>query len=337
LKKLDLKKLAKTTTLLIIFTTLTILSIATVYVTHQPPTEETTTNTLCTYTSIANYNYTATLNPNTIYNNKTTLKQNEGTLYTEITNKINLTLTYTFAASITTETPTITYTTSQTLKTNAVQYEINRTTLTTTNQTTIRIDLPSIVVTELETTKRTLETETGTSSSTYALEISPAFTIDANTNVGQIHQTFAPTLTIDFERTDQGDIITITELHQTKPGAITENQTITRYDILNQRGVSYILIVLSIAGLGFSTYFYMKTKPKQTTIPLEKLTAPYKDLIIEAQTPPQTPPGTTIIAVTTIKELAKTAEILAKPMILTKEPKPTLTIIDQNTIYQHTL
>jgi hypothetical protein len=336
LKKLDLKKLAKTTTLLIIFTTLTILSIATVYVTHQAPTEEPTTNTLCTYTSLANYNYTATLDPNTIYNNKTTLKQNEGTLYTQITNKIDLTLTYAFATSIPTETPTITYLTSQTLKTNAVQYEIARTTLTTTNQTTIRIDLPSIIVAELETIKRTLETETGTSSSTYTLEISPTFTTDANTNVGQIHQTFAPTLTIDFERTDQGDIITITELHQTKPGAITENQTITRYDILNQRGVSYILIVLSIAGLGFSTYFYMKTKPKQTTIPLEKLTAPYKDLIIEAQTPPQTLPGTTIIAVTTIQELAKTAEILAKPMILTKEPKPTLTIIDQNTIYQHT-
>jgi len=31
----------------------------------------------------------------------------------------------------------------------------------------------------------------------------------------------------------------------------------------------------------------------------------------------------------------KTAEILAKPIILTRKPQPTLTIIDQNTIYQH--
>ena len=31
----------------------------------------------------------------------------------------------------------------------------------------------------------------------------------------------------------------------------------------------------------------------------------------------------------------KTAEILAKPIILTRTPQPTLTIIDQNTIYQH--
>ena len=31
----------------------------------------------------------------------------------------------------------------------------------------------------------------------------------------------------------------------------------------------------------------------------------------------------------------RTAEILAKPIILTRTPQPTLTIIDQNTIYQH--
>jgi len=58
-------------------------------------------------------------------------------------------------------------------------------------------------------------------------------------------------------------------------------------------------------------------------------------LIIEAKEPPKTPPETTIINVETIQELAKTAEILAKPIILTRKPQPTLTIIDQNTIYQH--
>ena len=49
----------------------------------------------------------------------------------------------------------------------------------------------------------------------------------------------------------------------------------------------------------------------------------------------KTTPETTIINVQTIQELAKTAEILAKPIILTRKPQPTLTIIDQNTIYQH--
>ena len=165
--------------------------------------------------------------------------------------------------------------------------------------------------------------------------ITPTFAISANTTVGQIYQLFTPTLTIEFQHTDQGDITTIGDLYQTKTGAITENQTITRQDIINQRYESYILITLSIAGLFFSTFFYIKTKPKTEQIPLDKLIAPYKDLIIEAKEPPKTTPETTIINVETIQELAKTAEILAKPIILTRKPQPTLTIIDQNTIYQH--
>ena len=172
-------------------------------------------------------------------------------------------------------------------------------------------------------------------SSTYALEIAPTFTMNANTTAGRIHQIFTPTLLIDFKHTDQGNIIAIEDLHQTKTGEITDNQTTTRYDTINQRYASYILITISIAGLFFSTYFYRKTKPEISKKPLDKLITPYKDLIIEAQEPPRITTETTTIDVQTIQELAKTAEILAKPVILTREPEPTLTIIDQNTTYKH--
>jgi len=81
-----------------------------------------------------------------------------------------------------------------------------------------------------------------------------------------------------------------------------------------------------------NTYIFCKTL---FLFAILKTLAPCKDLIIEAKEPPKTTPETTIINVQTIKELAKTAEILAKPIILTRKPQPTLTIIDQNTIYQH--
>jgi hypothetical protein len=329
-----MKKPEKTTILLSLFTILTLISIITVYTTHQTPTEETTTNTLCTYTSTATYDYTALLEPNTIYNNKTTLKPNEGTLYTKITKQINITLTYTFHATLPTET-TITYSLTQTLKTGALQYQIATTPLTTTNQTQINITIPPVNKNALQAIKSTIESETGTSASTYFVQTTPTFTINANTTAGTIYQVFTPALAIEFTRTDQGEVITIEDLHQTKSDAITENQTTTRSDIINQRYASYILTTISIAGLFFSTYFYTKTKPKTKEKPLEKLIAPYKDLIIEATEPPKTTPETTTINITTIQELAKTAEILAKPIILTRKPTPTLTIIDQNTTYQH--
>jgi hypothetical protein len=330
-----MKKPQKTTILLTLFTILTLISLLTVYATHQTPTEETTTNTLCTYISTATYDYTAILEHNTIYSNITILKPNEGTLYTKITRQINITLTYTFHATLPADT-TITYSLTQTLKTGTLSLQINTTTPTTTNQTLIRITIPRIIKGELDPIITKLATETGVSTSTYySMDITPTFTINANTTAGQINQIFTPTLTIEFQHTDQGDITTIGDLHQTKTDTITENETIIRYDILYQRYASYILIAISIAGLFPSTYFYIKTKPKTEQIPLDKITAPYKDLIIEAKEPPKTTPETTIINVQTIQELAKTAEILAKPIILTRKPQPTLTIIDQNTIYQH--
>jgi len=330
-----MKKPQKTTILLTLFTILTLISIITIYTTHQTPTQETTTNTLCTYISTATYDYTAIIEPNIIYN-KTTLKPNEGTLYTRITKQVNITLTYTFQATLPPET-TITYTLTQTIKTSTWQHQTAATSPTTTSQTQIDITIPPVIKSELDAIKAEYEKITGTSPATaYTFEIRPTFTINANTSVGPIHQVFTPTLTVSFARTDQGDTITIEDLHQTKTGTITEDQTTTRYDIINQRYASYALITISIAGLGFSTYFYTKTKPKtKEKPPLEKLISPYKDLIIEATEPPKTTPETTTINVETIKELAKTAEILAKPIILTRKPTPTLTIIDQNTTYQH--
>jgi len=327
----DMEKPEKTIILLALFTILTLISVITVYAVHQTPTEETITNTLCTYKSTATYDYTAILEPNTIYNNKTTLKPNEGTLYTRITKQINITLTYTFHTTLSTET-TITYTLTQTLM--PWQYQITATP-PTTNQTQIKTTIPPINKNALQTVKTTIEQETGTSTSTYSLEITPTFTINANTQAGPIHQVFTPTLTINFKRTEQGDIITIEDLHQTKLGEITENQTKTRYDVINQRYASYILTTLSIAGLFFSAYFHRKVKPTTKKIPLDKLTAPYKDLIIEAKETAETAEITTI-AVKTIEDLAKTAEILARPILHATDGKEhVFYIIDNNTKYQY--
>lgn len=328
-----MKKPQKTLILFTLFAILTLISVITVYAVHENPIQETITNTLCTYKSTAAYDYTAILTPNTIYNNKTTLKPNEGTLYTKITKQINITLTYAFQATLPTEAK-ITHSLTQTL--TPWQYQITTTTQTTTNQTQIKITIPPVNKNELQAIKSTIESETGITASTYSLETTSTFTINANTTVGPIQQTFTPTLTISFKRTEQGDIITIEDLHQTKSGAITENQTITRNDIINQRYASYILITISAAGLCFSTYFYQKTKPTPEKKPLEKLIAPYKEMIAETtQMPPET---TQRITMETLEDLAKISENLVKPILHKKGPKTTHTfyIIDNNTKYEYT-
>ena len=330
-----MKKPQTTIILLSLFTILTLISLLTVYSTSQTPTEETITNTLCTYRSTTSYDYKAIIEHNLIYNNITILGPGEGTIYTRILRQINITLTYRFYATLPAD-ATISYYLTETLETTAFTHQISETTPTTTSQTIIQITIPPIIKTQLDPIISKLAQETGTSASAYySLDITPTFTINANTTVGQISQTFTPTLTIEYARTDQGDITTIGSLYQSRTGTITEEETITHEDAIYPRYASYMLITISVAGLFFSGYFHQKTKPKTEKPTLDKLISPYKDLIIEATEPPKTTPETTIINVETIKELAKTAEILARPIILTRKPQPTLTIVDQNTIYQN--
>jgi hypothetical protein len=189
---------------------------------------------------------------------------------------------------------------------------------------------------------RAIESETGTSSSTYSLQIAPTFIVDAITTVGPIHQVFTPTLTVNF----QGSTIAVGDLEQTQTGSITQNQTTTRQDIINERYISYVLVAVSLAGLGVSTYSYTKSKPAVQKSQLEKIMAAHKGLIIETQGPSTLPKEAIRINVKNIEELTKTAEILGKPIILTRPTSTpsltptlttTLTIIDHNTIYQYSV
>jgi hypothetical protein len=316
--------------LLLLFIVLTLVSIATAYAVHQNDLFKEITHTLCTYTSTAEYNYTATLDPNVVYNNRTTLKPNEGTLYTKIVKQIELTLKYNFYSTLPAET-SIAHSLTETLRTEDWEYELDARAETETHQTRIQITISPVDRSSLQAIKSAIESETGTSVSTYSLQITPTFTIEANTTAGPIHQVFTPTLTISFQR----DVITIEDLHQTKSGEIIESEIVAHHEVIGQRITSYIFVAVSIIGLSLSTYFYVKAKPETRKIPLDKLLAPHKGLTIEAREPLELPSEAIVIIVETIVELVRAAEILAKPIILTKKPEPSLVIIDQNTIYQY--
>jgi len=69
---------------------------------------------------------------------------------------------------------------------------------------------------------------------------------------------------------------------------------------------------------------------------MKKIIAPYRELITETTEPPPDTPTT--INVNTLEDLAKTAEILARPILHTQEgPQHTFYIIDQDTKYQSKL
>jgi hypothetical protein len=275
------------------------------------------------------------LEPNVISDNRTILKPNEGTIYAALTKQINITLSYSFQATLPTVAET-TYNIDQNLKTAAWQHTISAISQTSTNQTQTEIELMPFNRTELEALKAQIEAETGTISSNYSLEISPTFNIDANTSAGPIHQFFTPVLTINVGRTVQGTTITIENLQQTEAGAITQDKVSPHNDVIIERYISYAFVAIAMVGLSFSAYYYSKARKKTGQLSVDKLIATYEDLIVKAKESPQTPQGIIVIDVESLQELVKTAEILARPILHTANGNEHLFyVIEANTKYQY--
>jgi hypothetical protein len=164
----------------------------------------------------------------------------------------------------------------------------------------------------------------------------PTFTIDANTSAGPIFQTFTPTLTVDVGQTDQGNTIKIDNLQQNQTGAITESTMVTHDEVTYERYASYIFLVACVSGLGFSIYRYSKDHASMVGFDIEKLTAPYRDLLIEAKEIPEFSDETPIVLVKDLEELAKVAEILARPIFYEhNDAEHTFFVFDSDMTYTY--
>jgi hypothetical protein len=337
-----LKAPAKPFALMIFFILLTLIAVPTVIVVNQTPLQQTTTQTEGSYTATANYNYTATLNPNTIYPNQTTLKPGQGILYAKLTKQIDLTLTYTFEATFPTTTTTI-YNITRTLKTTAWDYQMSATSTQTTNQQTLQINLPTYDRNEIEAVKARIDNETGTQTSTYStttssyytLEITPTFITTATSPQGPITQIFTPTLSIDYNRDQQGDVISLTNLEQTQSNQLTQTQITSNTQ--TERYASYVLIVVALTGLTLTILFYQRQKTTQPKQHVNKIMQSHKDLIIEATKNSNKIDTLATVDLATEDDLIKTAEILAKPIIHAKNEnqKDIFYIIDEFIKYQY--
>jgi len=339
------------TTLLILFAIQTVASIISIYYTHQLSTEEHTTIPLCIYQHTGRFDYTAKLKPNTLYN-QPTLKPGQGTLYTKITDHINITFTYTFTCSHSTNTSiqyqvltelespekwTKTFTTAETLDTFQLTNTVNPTEETVF--TTLFLN-----ITKLDELVKTIDGQIGTSTSQYNLRIKPNIHITAKITITQtenrtIYESFAPSPTIQFKK-ETPNYISIESLEHTKPGTITDTQTTPLPWVKNLQTISYLFLAISISATVLTTFVYLKLKstfPPKPPKPTEKLIEPYKDIIAQTTAPPPKTPQTKTINLTTLEDLAKIAETLIKPILHTqKDNEHTFYIIDNNTTYKYT-
>jgi len=324
-----------------------------IYYTYQLPTEEYTTFLQCTYWHIGEYDYIAKLKTNLLYN-QTTLKPDQGTLYTKIIDHINITFTYTFTCNYPTNITSIGYQTNTELESpekwtknlNTAEM-LNILQIVNTVNTTQQKAITTLFLntTQIDELVGTIDGQIGTSkSSQYNLIVKPEIHIIAEITVAEadvrtIYETFAPSLTIEFGK-GTPSYISIENLEHTRPATITgTHQTFLQW-VVNWRLASIIATVTTIPILAVTMWFYLKTKPPPSPKPIKKIIAPHKELIAETtQTPPET---TQTINIKTLEDLAKISEAIVKPILHKKEPKTkgktthTFYILDNNTKYEYT-
>lgn len=314
----------KLTILLSLFALLSFFSVLTLYSTHQLSTEREIVTPLYTYEEVGTYDYTARLKPNTIYDNRTTLKPGQGVLYRQITESIDTLFTYTFQgdrpANI-----TITYSIDVSLPNwRKSIYTIpvktrNYTGTTAQFSTNFNFNIDSI-----EALKQTLEAETRAGVSDYNVTIRPQILTTAKTEVDtqtlNVNLTsFTPTLAYTFRY----DSISTSSLEYTRPGARTYTETIYLAWVMNQRYASYGFSAASFAGLAITSWAFTKTRPRalKPAKPIEEIISPFQEVIAESAGEPTYKGQTATITMKSLEDLIKVADWLGKPVLSYQKPK----------------
>jgi len=319
------------------------------YYTHQLPNPEESVTPLYSYGHHGTFNYSATLKPNTIYDNKTTLKFGEGPIYRKITDSIDVDFTYFFEgnlpANFTVKSSVYEYVEIANLEKqiSALPQKIIET--TGTNSYLTIDNITAIVPSAIDQLVKEMRSESGIFESKYSLNITVKIDVEARTSVGTVSESFTHTLGMEFKSgTAEGEVIVISGIEQDKTGEITKTEYIYHHWVQQQRDVSYGLSIASIFGLILSAWFFMKNRPHEPPEPeklLEDIISPYEEIIAEAQgssgKEQHSKFGTTI-TVKTLEDLVKIADTIEKPILhIHKAPETHIfRIIDDATQYEFT-
>ncbi|TET18946.1 hypothetical protein E3J74_08570 [Candidatus Bathyarchaeota archaeon] len=344
------KKPKIATILLIFFILLTLVSLLFLYYTHAIPLEKTSVTSLYTYGYQGTYNYIAALKPNTIYDNKTTLKPGEGPIYRRITDHIDVNFTYVFEGNLPANF-TIKYSVHEYVETAHWRKQISELPQKNIETTGTRSDLSINNITTIDPPSiqefvNEINEETGILASQYSLNITIKMYIEAKTSVGTVNESFMPTLKAEFQSSaSEGEIISISGLEQGKTGEITETEKIYQLGVQQNRNISYGVSVASFAGLVISAWFFIRTRPPKPSKPeklLEDIIGPYEEIIAEAaqevsEKDQLSKPGTTL-AIKTLEDLVKIADTLERPILHSYKPPEThiFRIIDDAAQYEFT-
>lgn len=320
--------------LVLIFLVATIGAVlATVYA-YQQPIESTETTTRATYSQRGQYTYIAELINNTIYNT-TILRPGDGVIWEPILSHLSISFDYSFAS---TPAPTnSSFTGYVQVKMNSQKWvktlspeEAMNWLGTDTSALNFTVSVNSTMLRELF---EVIDDETASSSSNYNITISPYIFQRATVAGDPIYEVFKPEVIIMF-RSDQGRFLDVSPLSSVNQQSITETVTVKNAQAETFRMAALAGVVISGIALAISLFLLLRSKAGEAVRSIDRIISPHKDIIVDtAQVPPVTK---TVVETSSIDDLVRTAEVLARPIMhAVAGNEHTFFILDGETKYQY--
>ncbi len=265
--------------------------------------------TVATYAETGLNTFAAAVSPSVLYNNSTEVYGGNLTLFTPITNWINVSMVY---ALVSNRTAALTLNESFSVTLSTAVW--SKTLYTATNATSAvnsafvslqtRYDVNVSAVVTLATN---INSQIGFVGTEFSLTLDPQ--ISGNVSVGAIHQalTAEPALNFTFE----ASLIRPTGLNFSGSGALllpAPASSSSPTPVV----VPSAALALSLGGLGGSLWFATRRPEEVIEPPLDQMIAPYEEAIAETLT---VRGSTTPIRVSRFADLVKIADTLGKPIL----------------------
>lgn len=319
--------------LVVVFLIATVAAVFATLYAYQQPIETVETTTLANYRQVGTYSYVAELFPNILYNTST-LYPGQGTLYEPILSNVSMTFNYSFSSS---PSPT------NTSETHYVKVEFSSSKWTKQLTATETFEWLGLNVSERDFTIffnvtqinqifKTIDLETASSGGRYNITVSPFIFQRATIEGRQVYEVFNPKITIMFLQ-DGVRYVDISPLNTVNQKSITESVTIRNNYVETLRTASLIGALVSAPLFIVSLILYFKSQPLDRKKTIDKLVSPHKEMIVDTS---EVPPVTrTVIEISSLDDLARTAEVLARPIMHSVTgDEHTFFIIDGETRYQ---
>ena len=264
---------------------------------------------LFTYSQKGTFTYDAALKNNTLYNT-THLTTGNGTLFSSITEWVNVSFVYKLTANKgvnATSIASVAIFMQTPAWTKTLGSESARTSVADGTFATLGITY-DLNVSNVTTLAAAIEKQTGYAPSSYQVIVAPSIRSSIGMNEEATGVAFDPSLTLSFNASQ----IIPQHLSSTSSGAFVPPGDPPTTGKSNVSVVAFLLLFAAVGGAAAMGYLAWATRGERSAPDFSAVTRPYEEAIVDARSPPT---AQSLVPVRTWEDIVKAADTLGAPIV----------------------